>query len=162
MDLAQELRQHCTGASVIILSRHDDEETVIAALRSGASGFVLKKSPSGDLLAALHAVARGGTYFSSQISQHLVARIRRGEAPAAGSPDNSRLTRRELEVLRLVTAGNSSKDIAQTLGLSVDTVRSYRKSLMKKLRANNVARLIRIAISQGLAQWTRGAGGEYT
>lgn len=111
----------------------------------------------------MRAVASGRTYFSSQISDHLMARIRRPERLAAGPPKaTSRLTSRETEVLRFVTAGNSSKDIARLLGLSVDTVRSYRKSLMKKLHANNVATLIRIAIKEGVAEWTRGAGGGYT
>jgi DNA-binding CsgD family transcriptional regulator len=72
------------------------------------------------------------------------------------------LTPRELEVLRLVTTGATSKEIASKLELSVETVRSYRKSMMRKLHVNNVAGLIQVAIQEGLTQWTQHSGGKYT
>ena len=72
------------------------------------------------------------------------------------------LTPRELDVLRLVTTGATSKEIASKLQLSVETVRSYRKAMMRKLHVNNVAGLIQVAIQEGLAQWTRHSAGKYT
>jgi len=72
------------------------------------------------------------------------------------------LTNRELEVLRLVTMGKTSKEVAERLSLSVETVRSYRKSMMRKLGVRNIATLINVAIEEGLTRWTRGGSGSYT
>src|SRR5438552_4058820 len=149
IDLTRELLRENSSARVIMLSMSDDEETVIDALRSGARGFVLNKASSADLMEALQTVTRGGSYFSSEASERLMARIRRGDLESRQTrPVWQKLTPRELEVLRLVTAGKSSKQIADMLHLGVETVRSYRKSMMKKIGVSNVASLVQFAISQ--------------
>ncbi|PYT30461.1 MAG: DNA-binding response regulator [Acidobacteria bacterium] len=163
IDLTRELLRENRSARVIMLSRSDDEETVIDALRSGARGFVLKHASSADLMEALNTVARGGSYFSSEASERLMARIRRGDFGSRQTrPAWQKLTPRELEVLRLVSAGKSSKQIADMLHLGVETVRSYRKSMMKKIGVSNVASLVQFAISQGLTRWTQRGPGSYT
>jgi len=163
IDLTRELLRENRSARVIMLSRSDDEETVIDALRSGARGFVLKHASSADLMEALNTVARGGSYFSSEASERLMARIRRGDFGSRQTrPAWQKLTPRELEVLRLVSAGKSSKQIAEMLHLGVETVRSYRKSMMKKIGVSNVASLVQFAISQGLTRWTQRGPGSYT
>jgi len=163
IDLTRELLRENSGARVIMLSMSDDEETVIDALRAGAQGFVLKKASSADLMEALHTVARGGSYFSSDASERLMERIRRGDLETKQPrPAWQKLTPRELEVLRLVSAGKSSKQIADLLHLGVETVRSYRKSMMKKIGVSNVASLVQFAISQGLTRWTQRGPGSYT
>ena len=163
IDLTRELLRENKSARVIMLSRSDDEDTVIDALRSGARGFVLKHASSADLMEALNTVARGGSYFSSEASERLMARIRRGDFGSRQTrPAWQKLTPRELEVLRLVSAGKSSKQIADMLHLGVETVRSYRKSMMKKIGVSNVASLVQFAISQGLTRWTQRGPGSYT
>jgi len=163
IDLTRELLRENRSARVIMLSRSDDEETVIDALRSGARGFVLKHASSADLMEALNTVARGGSYFSSEASERLMARIRRGDFGSRQTrPAWQKLTPRELEVLRLVSAGKSSKQIADMLHLGVEAVRSYRKSMMKKIGVSNVASLVQFAISQGLTRWTQRGPGSYT
>jgi len=163
IDLTRELLRENKSARVIMLSRSDDEDTVIDALRSGARGFVLKNASSADLMEALNTVARGGSYFSSEASERLMARIRRGDFGSRQTrPVWQKLTPRELEVLRLVSAGKSSKQIADMLHLGVETVRSYRKSMMKKIGVSNVASLVQFAISQGLTRWTQRGPGSYT
>jgi len=163
IDLTRELLRENKSALVIMLSRSDDEDTVIDALRSGARGFVLKNASSADLMEALNTVARGGSYFSSEASERLMARIRRGDFGSRQTrPVWQKLTPRELEVLRLVSAGKSSKQIADMLHLGVETVRSYRKSMMKKIGVSNVASLVQFAISQGLTRWTQRGPGSYT
>jgi DNA-binding NarL/FixJ family response regulator len=140
------------GLKIIMLSMYDDEESVVSSIRAGARGYVVKRASAGDLLEALRVVARGGSYLSPHVSEQLLARIRRGDADTSHRhPVLSQLTPREFQVLRLIVEGKASKEIAVMLDLGVETVRSYRKTMMKKLNVNNVAGLIRLALAAGLA-----------
>ncbi|HKW96438.1 MAG TPA: response regulator transcription factor [Bryobacteraceae bacterium] len=161
-ELTRQLVENCS-LPVIVLSSRDDEHSVVAALRSGASAYLLKQVSAGEFLDALHRVAEDGSYLGPQVHEHLIAHIRRGDSGERLTSSGSfRLTPRELEVLRLVTDGHASVEISHMLGLSVATVRSYRKSVMKKLGVNHVAALIQIAVREGLTRWTHSASGSYT
>jgi DNA-binding NarL/FixJ family response regulator len=149
------LRSHAE-CKVVVLSAFDDETSVLGAMRAGARGFILKKASELDLVGALRMVAEGGLYVSPQVSDRLLGRIQKGnlespEAPAALAS----LSPRELQVLRLVAEGKSSKEIAAVLDLSEQTIRSYRKTLMRKLHVNNAVSLTQLAYSTGLAQLPR-------
>jgi NarL family two-component system response regulator LiaR len=151
-----EVLRHCPGSKVMILSMYDDENSVVAAFRSGARAFLLKKASSADLLDALRTVARGGSYLSSQVSDHLLTRIQRGDLESKGKPGPlDGLSPREQQVLRLVAEGKTSKDIAVMLDLGLQTVRTYRKTLMKKIGVTNVASLTQVALAAGLTGWGR-------
>jgi DNA-binding NarL/FixJ family response regulator len=150
IEATTELMRHCPGVKVIILSMYDDENSVVSAIRSGARAFVLKKASSTELLDALRTVARGGSYLSSQVSDRLLARIQRGDLETHDRSSLEQLSPRELQVLRLVAEGKTSKDIAVMLDLGLQTVRSYRKTMMKKLGVNNVAGLTQLALAAGL------------
>ena len=130
---------------------YDDEESVVNAIRAGAHAYVVKRASSTDLVEALRTVCRGGSYLSPHISDRLLARIRRGglEAPVS-HPLVEQLTPRELQVLRLIVEGKASKEIVVMLNLGVEIVRSYCKTMMKKLGINNVAGLIQVAIAAGI------------
>jgi DNA-binding NarL/FixJ family response regulator len=156
IEATTELLRHCPGIKVLILSMFDDENSVVSAIRSGARAFVLKKASSGELLDALRTVARGGSYLSSQVSDRLLSRIQRGdlETRDRSTPLES-LSPRELQVLRLVAEGKTSKDIAVLLDLGLQTVRSYRKTMMKKLGVNNVAGLTQLALAAGITTWNK-------
>jgi len=146
------LRGH-PESKIVILSMYDDDQAVMSATRSGARGFVLKKASDGDLIEALRMVSRGGLYFSPQVSQQLLSRIQRGDLdtkPAHSALDG--LSPRELQVLRMVADGKTSKEIAILLDLGLQTIRSYRKTMMKKLGVNNVAGLTQLALSSGITQ----------
>jgi DNA-binding NarL/FixJ family response regulator len=135
---------------------YDDEDSVVSAIRSGARGFVLKKASSAELVDALRTVARGGSYLSSQVSDKLLIRIQQGDLQIKGNQGSlGQLSPRELQVLRLVADGKTSKDIAVLLNLGLQTVRSYRKSLMKKLSVNNIAGLTQVALAAGLTRWNK-------
>lgn len=153
IEATTELLRHCPTVKVIILSMYDDENSVVSAIRSGARAFVLKKASSTELLDALRTVARGGSYLSSQVSDRLLARIQRGDLDTHDRSPLESLSPRELQVLRLVAEGKTSKDIAVLLDLGLQTVRSYRKTMMKKLGVNNVAGLTQLALSAGLTHW---------
>jgi DNA-binding NarL/FixJ family response regulator len=152
VEATRELLRQYPLTGVVILSMYDDEDTVISSVRAGARGYVVKRASSVELLEALRAVARGGSYLSPDVSSRLLSRIRQGEPEAMRESTSSpRLTGRELQVLRLIVSGKSNKEVASTLDIGVETVRSYRKSLMKKLKVKNVAGLIQAAVAAGLA-----------
>ena len=155
IEATTELLRHCPGVKIVILSMYDDENSVVSAIRCGARAFVLKKASSSELLDALRTVARGGSYLSSQVSDRLLAThpARRSRNPR---PQPARtLSPRELQVLRLVAEGKTSKDIAVLLDLGLQTVRSYRKTMMKKLGVNNVAGLTQLALAAGITHWNK-------
>src|ERR1039458_7105608 len=110
IEATTELLRHCPTVKVIILSMYDDENSVVSAIRSGARAFVLKKASSTELLDALRTVARGGSYLSSQVSDRLLARIQRGDLDTHDRSPLESLSPRELQVLRLVAEGKTSKD----------------------------------------------------
>ena len=152
VDSTAELLRHCPATRVIMLSMYDDEDSVVSSIRAGARGYVVKQASSAELLDALRTVARGSSYLSPHVSERLLSRIRRGEVETMGRhPLLAQLTPREFQVLGLIIEGKASKEIAVILNLGVETVRSYRKTMMKKLNVNNVAGLIRVALAAGLA-----------
>jgi DNA-binding NarL/FixJ family response regulator len=159
IEATSEILRHVPETKVVILSMYDDEPSVVGAIRSGARAFVLKKASDNDLLEALRTVAKGGSYLSPQISDRLLHRIQRGDQEAKAVPSALEgLSPRELQVLRLVAEGKTSKDIAVMLDLGLQTVRSYRKTMMKKLAVNNVAGLTQLALSAGLTRFASPEG----
>jgi DNA-binding NarL/FixJ family response regulator len=150
IEATTELLRHCPAVKVIILSMYDDENSVVSAIRSGARAFVLKKASSTELLDALRTVARGGSYLSSQVSDRLLARIQRGDLETHDRSPLESLSPRELQVLRLVAEGKTSKEIANSLSLSVKTIESHRAQIMVKLGIHTVAELTKFAVREGL------------
>ncbi|MDP8980308.1 MAG: response regulator transcription factor [Acidobacteriota bacterium] len=149
-----EILRHCPEVKIVILSMYDDEHSVVGAIRSGARAFVLKKASDNDLLEALRTVAKGGSYLSPQVSDRLLLRIQRGDLDAKPMPSAlDGLSPRELQVLRLVAEGKTSKEVAVLLNLGLQTVRSYRKTMMKKLGVNNVAGLTQLALAAGITRF---------
>ncbi|MBI1898804.1 MAG: response regulator transcription factor [Acidobacteria bacterium] len=154
IEATTEILRHCPETKVVVLSMYDDEHSVVSAIRSGARAFVLKKASDNDLIDALRTVAKGGSYLSPQVSDRLLHRIQRGDLDAKHVPSALEgLSPRELQVLRLVAEGKTSKEIAVMLDLGLQTVRSYRKTMMKKLGVNNVAGLTQLALSAGLTRF---------
>ena len=152
---AEILRYH-PECKVIILSMYDDENSVVSAVRSGARAFILKKASDTDLLEALRMVAAGGMYLSPQVSDRLLTRIQKGDLESRQtSTALEALSPREVQVLRLVAEGKTSKEIAVMLDLREQTVRSYRKTMMKKLGVNNVAGLTQLALAAGITPWNK-------
>ncbi|MCX6607895.1 MAG: response regulator transcription factor [Acidobacteria bacterium] len=159
IEATTEILRHCPDIRVIILSMYDDEHSVVSAIRSGARAFVLKKASDSDLVDALRTVGKGGSYLSPQVSDRLLNRIQRGDLESKPLPAVLEgLSPRELQVLRMVAEGKTSKDIAVMLDLGVQTVRSYRKTMMKKLNVNNVASLTQLALSAGITQFSAADG----
>jgi DNA-binding NarL/FixJ family response regulator len=153
IEATTEMIRHQPEIKVMMLSMYDDEHSVISAVKAGARGFVLKRASDGDLIQALRMVAQGGTYLSPRVSDRLLERIQKGTVDESTQAlPLADLSPREVQVLRLVAEGKTSKEIAVMLDLSVQTIRSYRKAMMKKLNVNNVAGLTQLALSTGLTR----------
>jgi DNA-binding NarL/FixJ family response regulator len=144
LELTSRLAEAVPEARVLILSMHRDPGYVRQAVRSGARGYLLKSSGPEELEQALLAVARGEAYFTPSAAAPLADALRDGDRPAE-------LTRRQVEVLRLVASGRSNKQVALALGLSIKTVETHRAQLMERLGVREVAGLVRYAIEHGLA-----------
>jgi NarL family two-component system response regulator LiaR len=152
---AEILRYH-PDCKIVILSMYDDENSVVGAIRSGARAFILKKASDTDLVDALRVVANGGAYLSPQVSDRLLRRIQKGDLESKEPASLvETLSPRELQVLRMVAEGKTSKEIAVMLDLREQTIRSYRKTMMKKLGVTNAPGLTRLALATGLTQVSR-------
>jgi DNA-binding NarL/FixJ family response regulator len=154
IETTTEILRHAPDMKIIILSMYDDEHSVVSAIRSGARAFVLKKASDNDLLDALRTVAKGGFYLSPQVSDRLLQRIQSGDLDSKPVPSAvEALSPREVQVLRLVAEGKTSKEIAVLLDLGLQTVRSYRKTMMKKLGVSNIAGLTQVALAAGVTRF---------
>lgn len=147
LHLLTELKREQPELPVLILSMHADDEYALRALRTGASGYVTKESAPEELVTAVERVTRGGRYMSPMLAEKM--------AFAAASPPNAEkphhaLSERELEVLRLIGAGKSLKEIAALLSLSVKSIGTYRARLLEKMSMNSNADLIRYVIENNL------------
>jgi DNA-binding NarL/FixJ family response regulator len=145
------------GVRVLILTTFDLDEYVYQALRSGASGFLLKDTPPADLLAAIRVVAAGDALLAPGITRRLIAEFARRPDPSRVAPAALQaLTDREREVLGLVAHGLSNSEIAQRLVVSPATSKTYVSRLLAKLGARDRAQLVAIAYESGLV--TPGTG----
>jgi DNA-binding NarL/FixJ family response regulator len=138
------LRKLCPRSKVIALTVHDNKEYVSQLLRRGASGYVLKDTSAEELVHAIKSVAAGGAFFSPRISSILLQDYTQtGEKPAC--PDEPQLSEREEDVLRRIASGETSKEVAAGLRLSVRTVETYRVRIKRKLKARNTAEMLKHA-----------------
>ncbi|MFZ1904929.1 MAG: response regulator transcription factor [Steroidobacteraceae bacterium] len=148
LDAAARVARAFPRTRVVIVSMNADEDSVLKALRAGAAGYLVKSADPAELELAIRATARGETFLSSVVSEHLVAAcVKRLDSERTSL---ERLTQRQREVLQLVAEGHTTKEIATKLGISVKTAESYRGELMRALGIHDVATLTRYAIRTGL------------
>jgi len=178
VEACRRIRQQTPETRVLFLTMHEAEEYFFQALRAGAAGYIIKRTASAELIAAIRAVARGESFLSPGMTQALVnAYVERrpasqrvpalqqsGAASQAGSQPTAptgahpgddfdryaALTAREREVLQLVGEGFTNQEIADQLNLSVKTVQTHRAAVMEKLGLRDVTHLVRYAVRRGL------------
>ena len=151
LEATLEIRKDRPDARIVVLSQYADAEYVRRFLRAGVSGYLLKKAAGADLVAAIHAVQRGGLVLDPEIARDAVTGAAATAAQVAAGPvPYERLTDREKQVLKLVAEGRSNKDVAALLGISVKTAMSHREHVMAKLEAHNRTDLIRFALRCGV------------
>ena len=145
-DATRVILEQGPGRKVIVLSMYADHEYVRRALKSGALGYVVKRSAAKDVVDAIRAVHVGQRYISPQVADAVIE-----EGGKAGKDDRlARLSTREREVLQLLAEGRTGSEIAQRLSLSPKTVETYRARLVEKLGIRDVAGLVRFAIQRGI------------
>ena len=140
LDALEELSKQAPGVRIIVLTMHEEREYILQALKSGAAGYLIKNIERFELERAILAVYDGGKYFSPIITNILAEAVSKPE-----TTDTADVTPREKEVLKLVATGNSTKQIADLLGISIRTVESHRINMLKKMKVNNTAGLIKKA-----------------
>ncbi|MEM7469362.1 MAG: response regulator transcription factor [Pseudomonadota bacterium] len=146
IDATKRIKSAVEKTRVIALSLHDDSRFVTQMLDAGASGFLPKQGAVEELPFALKTVEAGNTYLSPAIAASVLTHFRHGE----GGSSSSELSVREREVLQSIAEGKSASEIAKELSLSVKTIESHRRNIMKKLDLYSVAELTKFAIKEGL------------
>lgn len=137
------------GTRVLVLTTFDLDEYVFEALRSGASGFVLKDDPPEQLLAAIRVVAEGDALLSPAVTQRVIRRFTRLGRPAA-PPGFSELTERERDVFRLIARGYSNREIGDELFISATTVKTHMTHVLQKLHLRDRVQVVVLAHEAGL------------
>lgn len=150
--LISELRNRNAGARVLVLTAHNTEEYIRAALNAGAHGYVLKDSGRADLLQAIRVVVNGGQYLCPSVSARVVSGFVNGTDPRSATSPEQMVTLREKQVLIRIALGHSNKLIARDLGLSVKTVEKHRSNLMRKLTLHNAAAITLFALRHGFIE----------
>ena len=148
LEATRHLTKKFPSVRVIILSTYGDEEHVNQALRAGAAGYLLKGAALDELVLAIRTVAQGETYLSPPLLEPVIREyVRRTNAEL--SP-RERLSPRQAEILQLIAEGNTAKQIALELNLSVKTVETHRAKLMERVGVRDLASLVRYAVKIGL------------
>ena len=150
LETLERVRSKHPEVKTILLSVHADPPMIQNAVSLGADGYLLKNARSSEILSAIRAVTRGGSYFSPPVAREIVAQIR--EPRAATEQPFSLLSGREREVLHLIAEGLSAKEIAVDLSISTKTVEAHRTSLMRKLGVRKATELVRYAVRHGLIE----------
>jgi DNA-binding NarL/FixJ family response regulator len=146
VEALRQLRQRQPGARVLVFTAFDTDERILAAVRAGAQGYLLKGSPRHEIFHAIRVVSRGGSLLQSVVQSRLLS----GLAREAQSGDGASLTRRERQVLELLAQGKSNREIAVELGITLRTAKFHMSAILGKLGAGNRTEAVHIARRQGL------------
>jgi two-component system, NarL family, response regulator NreC len=150
IEAAYQITQTHSETAVIMLSMHPDESYILRTLKAGAKGYLLKDSAEDDLITAVRAVAQGKSFFSPAVSKVLLDDYMRKLKRSGVEDPYDLLTPREREILQLVAEGNSNKEVANLLNLSVYTVETHRSNVMQKLHLKGVPELTLYAVRKGI------------
>jgi len=148
-EATERVRRDCPGVKVLALTVHEERLYLTQLLRAGASGYVLKRAASAELVRAVRTVAAGGTYIDPSVAAALVEGYLDAESASGQEPGADVLSEREREVLVRIARGFSNKEIAAALGLSVKTVETYKGRVAEKLGLRTRVEIVRYAARQG-------------
>lgn len=148
LETLKRIREQHPEVKVVLVSMHGSTSFVQSAVALGADGYVLKDGGPEELVAALRSVTSGGSYYSPAVAREVVRQLR---SPGSSDPDPfTLLSRREREVLGLITDGLTAKQMGERLDISPKTVEAHRTSLMRKLGLRKATELVRYALRRGL------------
>ena len=149
----QILRGH-PGARVLILTMHESEQVVREVLEAGARGFLLKSDAGRDLVAAVEALQRNKTFFTSKVAEMVLETFLKSKPRSPEETFSTReiLTPREREIVQLLAEGKSTKEVAVALNLSVKTAETHRSNIMRKLNLHSISELVLYAVRNNIVQ----------
>jgi len=153
IDAIREIKSQHPEIKIIVLTVHKSDEYIIAALKAGANGYMLKDASQNELLLAIDYVINGKTFLSPSISDKVVDAFLNTDKKDKPAAVLDNLTAREREILKLVAEGNTNKKIADHLCISLKTVEKHRSNLMKKLDLRNTAALTAYAIEKKMVDF---------
>jgi DNA-binding NarL/FixJ family response regulator len=151
LEAARQILSAHPGAKILVLSMHDSEQVVRQVVEAGAAGYILKSDAGRDLVNAIVALQRNKTFFSSRVADLVLETAARNK----NRPDlavRDVLTSREREVVQLLAEGKSTREVAETLGLSVKTAETHRSNIMRKLDLHSVSELVLYAVRNNLVR----------
>lgn len=150
MGAIQEIKRSCPETKILVLTVHKTEEYILAALKAGADGYVLKDATHNELMLAIECVLSGKAYLSPGISEKVIEGYLEGRKTLKPTTAWDTLTQREREILKMVAEGYKNKDIADCLCISAKTVEKHRANLMRKLDLHSASALTAFAVEKGL------------
>lgn len=151
LDATRQILHDDPQAKVLILTMHESEQVVREVLEAGARGYLLKSDAGRDLTAAVEALQRNKTFFTSKVAEMVLENFRKGKTRTE-TPVKEVLTAREREVVQLLAEGKSTKEVAVVLGLSVKTAETHRSNVMRKLGIHSVSELVLYAVRNNIVQ----------
>lgn len=149
LETIRQLHQDLPKTELLVFSMHDSDELIREVFAAGARGYVLKSDAARYLVEALQSLSEHKPFFTSRISEAILSSLTSPGREVEPSPTDP-LSSREREILQLLATNKSNKEVAITLGISVRTVETHRRSIMLKLNANSIVELVRYAIRSGL------------
>jgi DNA-binding NarL/FixJ family response regulator len=152
LDAIRQVLKESPESEILVLTMHHSEEMVHDVLQAGARGYVLKSDADESLIAAVESLRQHKPFLTSQVTEFVLGDFTGKQEPRSPTLPKGALTGREREIVQLVAEGNSSKEIAAALGLSVKTVEAHRFNIMRKLRLRSVTELVRYAIRNHIVQ----------
>ena len=145
------LKNNFPGLNVLVLTMHDEYSYISKVLKAGASGYILKDAGKDELISAIRAVASGNTFFSQRVSSSILRNLLPNEK-IKQEKKGVALTKREIEILKLITEEYSNTQIAAKLFISARTVDTHRRNLLEKIGVKNTAGLVKYAIKHGIVE----------
>ncbi len=151
IETTQIVKKDYPQIKVLVLSMHEETDYIVKMLEAGASGYLLKDAGSNEMIKAIQEVYSGGTYYSQQVSAAIVSRLTNRNKKKEKQKGIT-LTRRETEILELITNEYTNPEIAEKLFISIRTVDTHRRNLLEKLNVKNTAGLVKYALRHGIGE----------
>ncbi len=150
MEAIKEIKTRYPKTKVLVLTVHEEDEFILAALKFGADGYVLKEATHAELVVAIKSILKGNRYISAGISEKVIGGYLEGKKIGRIGSSWDSLTKQERIILKLIAEGHKNKEVSQLLCISEKTVKKHRSNLMNKLDVHNASALATLAVKKGL------------
>jgi DNA-binding NarL/FixJ family response regulator len=152
VQVIQQIKRALPQTEILVFSAHESESVIAEVFAAGAKSYIRKADAGRHLISALRSLQEHKPFFTDNISEVLFSRFLAGAGSKQNSPANESLTTREREIVRLLAEGKSNQEAGLALGVSIRTIESHRATVMRKLRVDSLAGLVRYAIRNGIVE----------